>query len=199
MEAIEWLLTVGEFRRGVDAGSAAVCDNQHMRRLLGKEIALMSVPALFLVGVGLFYPGSAPPLVLNRTQVTTIPLKERNKHNPYYQDTRLIVDIGCKKPPLLGRILSKGMWTTRPMSHKPDSTYLMDASGHKYEYLKSNGGSIYVGYVHKLDMPKDGRSISYTHEFNLAQIPVSAGKISFITTYIDDDGFELPVSVEVRS
>lgn len=74
----------------------------------------------------------------------------------------------------------------------------MDAKGRKYVYLKDYGGSSYVGNVRGANMPSDGRGISYIYEFNLAQIPASSGKISFNTTYIADDGFELPVSVEVR-
>jgi hypothetical protein len=163
-----------------------------MRKVKAKEFIVLFLPVLALAGLALYRPKSTPTLVFSKVYVGPIPLKQRNRANPFYPDTRITIEIGYRKPFFLNRL-----WEKRSILLKPNSSYLTDARGRKYSYLKDyNGSSSYVGNV------KGGHGneeqISYIHEVHLAQIPPSAGKITFHSTYYADDGFTLPVSAVLR-
>lgn len=168
-----------------------------MKRFKGTDLILMILPVLGLVLIGLWQPSSTLPVTFGGASVARIPLHERNQANPYFPDTRLSVFVNRQQPPWPRRL-----WVQYTVQPKPHSSYLLDSRGRKYTHLKDYGGLSYVGNVWGGSGRDNGsiHSIGRDYRFHLAQIPASAGEVTFHTTYaVKDGGVELPVSVMVRS
>ncbi len=147
---------------------------------------LLTVPVIGLALFGMILSRQKPTLVLNSVRVTRLTPTAPNKANPNPPDTSWIINLSY----------NRGLF---PANRYIDVkvAYIEDAQGKQYTRLKgqSRGMNLANEYQLKL-LPSNTYQIAYAH--NLAQIPESAGKLTFKALYSAANGSELPVSAVVR-
>jgi hypothetical protein len=178
-----------------------------------KNLLLMTIPALCLAGFSFYRPQASPTLTFARTHVVTVSRqqqKERLLSNrranalECIEDTSLFIEIKAKKLSFPNRY-----WQRHSVREKPHSAYLLDSKGNKYtslpditgrqfSFVHEYGDSSQVGTLRRQSRPVYGESTSFLYRFYLSALPASSGKLTFHVTYIADDGFQLPVSVQMH-
>ena len=158
--------------------------------LLSRRALLLAatLAGLLLVPLAMLRPAASfPPLItFVRAEVVALPPGAQN-------DTRVNIVVRYNAASLYRRLIAGPRW-------KPfEGGYLRDASGKRYAFfpVPGGGGSQYgttVGWA----TPRGRGRYAVGYAFPLARIPAAAGRVTFHTRLVAEDGRALPVAIIVR-
>lgn len=152
------------------------------QKMKPKEMLLLVLPALGLVGFGLMQRSSAPALVLEKAEVSTV--KNRfDSANGF--DKQVVIVVKYNAPTLWGRYIDKRL-TVSSFARKSGLS-LIDENG------KIHSVTAYTGSV---DNTPSRPRFGFKYLFDTTKIPKSAGKITFPAVIrVNDARLSVPVVV----